>query len=155
MTHSRPSKGEREAWAELLGDEKRTSRRWRGRIGLLVVALLLFGVPYAIAKQQGLVGCTSPAEMTAFWAKDAGQVSAGERDREIRRELRCVEFIGKTRNEVKDQLGEWTPVAQYPVASSKVKGLLLVWSNSANTEGIAVEFTGPRGHAIKVSKYIP
>lgn len=155
MTPGRPSKEERERWAEMLGDERRTARRWRGRLGLLIVAVVVIGVPWSFARSQGYIGCQGPAEMKAFWAKEPGASSDGERDKAIRRDLRCVEIVGMTRTQVQAQLGDWTPVKQYPIAASKVKGLLLVWSQSANTDGIAVEFTGPHGHAVRATKYVP
>lgn len=154
MSLSRPSKAQRDEWAELLGDDKRTTRRWVIRALVIPPFLLVLIVPYLLLSGAGYVGgCPSAEEMTAFWAKPAAEVSDEERDAEIRRQRRCVDFEGMTRSEVMKELGEWTSVKEYPKTAASRKGTYLVWSNGSNTKGIGIEFTGPHGKAIKVDTY--
>ncbi len=156
MSLSRPSKAQRDEWAELLGDERRSTRRWVIRVLFLPVFIVIVLIPYLLLSGAGYIGgCPSSAEMTAFWAKPASAVSSSDRDAEIRRQLRCVEFEGMTRAQVMEQLGVWTSVKEYPQTAEAAKGTYLVWSNGGNTPGIGIEFTGPRGRAISVERYEP
>lgn len=156
MSLSRPSKAQRDEWAEIMGDKRRNTRRWVTRAIVLPFFIALLAVPYLLLSGAGYIGgCPSTAEMTAFWAKPASEVSDADRDAEIRRQLRCVEFEGKTRAQVQELLGDWTTVKEYPKTAEAAKGTYLVWSNGDNTEGIGIEFTGPRGKAIRVETYEP
>ncbi len=156
MSLSRPSKAQRDEWAEIMGDTRRNTRRWITRAIFLPLFLVLLAVPYLLLSGAGYIGsCPSNAEMTAFWAKPASAVSSSDRDAEIRRQLRCVEFLGMTRAQVMEQLGEWTTVKEYPKTAEAAKGTYLVWSNGNNTPGIGIEFTGPRGKAVRVETYEP
>ncbi len=156
MSLSRPSKQQRDEWAEIMGDKRRNQRRWITRIIFIPIFVVILAVPYLVLSGAGYIGgCPSNEEMTAFWAKPASAVSSSERDAELRRQLRCNDFEGKTRDEVMKQLGEWTTVKEYPQTAAAAKGTYLVWSNGDNTPGIGIEFTGPRGHAVRVETYKP
>ncbi|MBJ7471873.1 MAG: hypothetical protein JHD16_11260 [Solirubrobacteraceae bacterium] len=156
MSLSRPSKSQRDEWAELLGDKRRTTRRWVIRALVIPPFVAILLIPYLLLSGAGYIGgCPSPQEMTEFWAKPAREVSSGDRDAEIRRQLRCVEFEGMTRAQVMEQLGNWTTVQEYPRTAAAAKGTYLVWSNGSNTPGVGIEFTGPRGRAIRVERYEP
>lgn len=156
MSLSRPSKAQRDEWAELLGDDRRTTRRWVTRAIVIPIFIAIIAIPYAMLSGAGYVGgCTSSDEMKEFWAKPASAVSSSDREAEIRRQLRCVDFVGMTRAEVMKELGEWTTVKEYPQTVAAHKGTYLVWSNGGNTPGVGIEFTGPRGHAITAERYQP
>lgn len=156
MSLSRPSKAQRDEWAELLGDEHRNARKWGYRALVIPLLLLTIAIPYVLLSGAGYVGgCPSNEEMTAFWAKPASEVSDSEREAAIREQLRCNDFEGLDRNAVMERLGEWTSVKEYPKTAAAAKGTYLVWSNGSDTKGIAITFTGPRGKAIKVDTYEP
>lgn len=156
MSLSRPSKAQRDEWAELLGDEHRNARKWGYRVVVIPILIAVIAVPYLLLSGAGYVGgCPSKEEMTAFWAKPASEVSDGEREAAIREQLRCVDFEGMTRAQVMEELGEWTSVKEYPKTAAAADGTYLVWSNGSDTKGIAITFTGPRGKAIKVETYEP
>lgn len=126
------------------------------RILIVPLLLVVILIPYRVVSGAGYIGgCKDAKEMTAFWAQGPASVSEGERDAEIRRQLRCNEFLGLTRAQVMEKLGEWTSVKEYPATAEAKKGTYLVWSHGGDTPGIGIEFTGPRGKAIDVETYEP
>ena len=122
---------------------------------VLPLLVLTIAIPYRLLNDAGFVGCASQEEMTAFWAKPAAEVTDDEREAEIRRQKRCVDFEGMTRTQVMEQLGEWTSVKEYPRTAAAHKGPYHVWSNGSDTKGIGIEFESPRGPAVKVETYEP
>lgn len=156
MSLSRPSKAQRDEWAELLGDDHRQARKWGTRLLVIPLFLVVLAVPYLLLSGAGYVGgCPSKEDMIAFWAKPAAAVSDSEREAAIREQQRCVDFKGMTRSQVMEHLGEWTSVKEYPKTAAAADGTYLVWSNGSDTKGIAITFTGPHGKAVKVGTYEP
>lgn len=156
MALSRPSKSQRDEWAELLGDKHRNKRRWLFRLLVIPPLAVILAVPFVLLSGAGYIGgCPTAKDATAFWAKPAAQVEEGEREKQIRLALRCYEFEGKDRLEIMKQFGEWTSVKEYPATIEANGGAYLVWSNGSDTPGIGVVFQDTKGAAMKAERYDP
>lgn len=142
MSYGRPSKAERDRWAELLGDEKRKRRRYRVR-ATAILGIVAFAVMASwFVNNIGVSGsCPSNDDLKATWAKPAGEVSAADRATAIDDTIRCVDLTTKTREQIQAQLGDWTSVKEYRPTTKSGRAGFLVWSNGSKTDGVRVDFS--------------
>lgn len=156
MSYGRPSKAERDQWAELLGDDGRKMRRIRVRVLAIVFVAALVGGGFFIAGQVGEItgSCPSDAELRTFWAQEPGDATTAERDEAIDDTINCVELTGKTREQLQATLGDWTSVKEYKPETKGGRASFLVWSNGERTAGVRVDFR-TNGIARSAQEYRP
>lgn len=153
MSYGRPSKAERDRWAELLGDEKRKSRRLRIRIMALVGIAAFVFIGLTFANSIGVSGsCPSNEDLRALWAKPAKEVGAAERTKAIDDTIRCVDLTTRTREQIQKDLGDWTSVKEYSPSTKGGRASFLVWSNGSKTDGVRVDFSA-NGKARSAQEY--
>lgn len=155
MSYGRPSKEERDRWAELLGDEKRKARRIRVRItGIVVIAAAVVGGIFFVQNTGLKSSCPDESALKATWAKSASDVSQADRDIAITDTIDCVKMVGKTREEIQAVLGDWTSIKEYKPATKGGRAAFLVWSNGSRTDGVRVDFKS-NGPARSAQEYRP
>lgn len=154
MSYSRPSKAERDRWAELLGDEKRSSRRLRIRVTAIVALALAIGGGFWFVSAAGISGsCPSNDDLKATWALKPAGLTDAERETAIEDTIRCVEMTGRTREAIQADIGAWTSVKEYKPATKSGRASFLVWSNGSKTPGVRVDFGGSKGLAVSAQRY--
>ncbi len=155
MSYGRPSKAERDRWAELLGDEKRKMRRIRVRVTALVAIVAAVAGGAIFVSNVGMAGgCPDASELRATWAKGPKAVSKVDRDAAIDDTIQCIDMVGKTREQIQADLGDWTSVKEYKPATKNGRAAFLVWSNGSKTDGVRVDFKS-NGIARSAQEYRP
>ena len=130
-------------------------RRIRVRIGeiLLIVAMVVVG--FAFVKNVGFEGsCPDASELKATWAERPAGVTKVERNVAIADTMRCIDMVGKTREQIQLDLGDWTSAKEYRPATEGGRAGFLVWSNGSKSDGVRVDFNG-KGIARSAQEYRP
>ncbi|MDO9356221.1 MAG: hypothetical protein Q7T55_21160 [Solirubrobacteraceae bacterium] len=156
MSYGRPSKAERDQWAELLGDEGRKMRRIRVRVLAIVGLVAVIAGGFFLAGQVNSItgSCPDDAELRSFWAQEPGDAPVAERTTAIDDTINCVELTGKTREQLQAVLGDWTSVKEYKPTTKGGRASFLVWSNGERTAGVRVDFR-TNGVARSAQEYRP